>query len=263
MMNAVLIGKGRWGKILEPYIRQFFDLKEIYGRDYCISNDIDVVFIATPIDTHYEIVKKALLSGKHVFCEKPLTTNYNECLELKQIAERNNLKLYTDYVEMTALSRKFMVENLHKIGRILIITGCFLKNAKVNSNILWHLHCHFISILSLFVDIAQLNYEIMGNFIYFQNNDFNGQIYCSMNSNENKKIFKIHGDLGQLNYNYHGINNVVLETKKETINYYFDEKNNLKFSISEFLKTIENNIKTNIDISCEITNIIEMLSQYN
>src|SRR5215469_15914103 len=37
-----------------------------------LESDVDAIMIATPISTHYDLAKRALESGKHVFVEKPL-----------------------------------------------------------------------------------------------------------------------------------------------------------------------------------------------
>jgi predicted dehydrogenase len=260
LKSAILIGRGRWGKILEPYIRQYFDLKEIFGKDYIIEENIDVVFVASPIDTHHEVVKKALLLKKHVFCEKPLSTKYIECLELKQLAEENNLILYTDYVEMTAPSRKIMIEYLNKIGKIEYIEGQFLKNAKENYNLLWYLHCHLLSILSLFTNLEKLYYVLVNNnIIFFENDSLRGKFYCSMSSEENKKFFKIFGSEGKIEYNYYKEETLIVVLQKEEKKFTFDEKNNLYFSIKTFSEVLEGKITNNIDVSCSITNILEKL----
>ena len=51
------------------------------------------VYIASPHFTHYEYVKSALNSGKHVLCETPFVFKRSEAEELYEIAERNNLVL--------------------------------------------------------------------------------------------------------------------------------------------------------------------------
>ena len=57
------------------------------------------MIVATPNHTHYEIVKKCLEKKINVFCEKPLATDYNKCLELFNLAKKNNKKLYVDDIE--------------------------------------------------------------------------------------------------------------------------------------------------------------------
>ncbi len=57
------------------------------------SPDIDVVVIATPNDTHFDLCWRALLSGKHVVVDKPFTVTSAHARELKMIAERQNVVL--------------------------------------------------------------------------------------------------------------------------------------------------------------------------
>ncbi len=52
------------------------------------SSDVDGVVIATPVRTHYHLAKEALLNGKHVLVEKPLTANVAEAEELISLAEK-------------------------------------------------------------------------------------------------------------------------------------------------------------------------------
>ncbi len=49
---------------------------------------VDGVVIATPVQTHYQLAREALLYGKHVLVEKPLTTNLAEADELVALAEK-------------------------------------------------------------------------------------------------------------------------------------------------------------------------------
>jgi len=56
--------------------------------------EVDAVYIAIPHPFHYEYAKKALLSGKHVICEKPLTLNKSQAEELYSIAKDKNLVFY-------------------------------------------------------------------------------------------------------------------------------------------------------------------------
>jgi|TARA_B100000959_G_scaffold220745_1_gene233318 predicted dehydrogenase len=59
--------------------------------DLLADKEIDIVLNLTTPQAHYEIIKKTLLAGKHSYCEKPLSTNYDHGAELLQLADDNNL----------------------------------------------------------------------------------------------------------------------------------------------------------------------------
>src|ERR1700739_2862495 len=61
------------------------------------SADIDAVAIITPVWTHYELAKKALENGKHVFIEKPFASNSAQAQELIDLAAQKNLKIMVDH----------------------------------------------------------------------------------------------------------------------------------------------------------------------
>src|SRR6266849_10015576 len=56
-------------------------------------SDVDGVVIATPVRTHYRLAKEALLYGKHVLVEKPLTANVAEAEELIALAQEKQCTL--------------------------------------------------------------------------------------------------------------------------------------------------------------------------
>ena len=100
-MQVGLIGKGYWGKILLSKLKNISNVKFICGSkdDYKTKLDsVDWIFIATPNDTHYEIVKYCIKKGKNIFCEKPLTPTYDQSKELFKLAEKYNVKLYVNDV---------------------------------------------------------------------------------------------------------------------------------------------------------------------
>ncbi len=75
---------------LEPYKTPHFE--EVLSL-------VDAVVVATPTSTHYEVVKKALLGGKDVLVEKPLTVSLDEAKELIELSEERGLILQVGYVE--------------------------------------------------------------------------------------------------------------------------------------------------------------------
>lgn len=50
---------------------------------------IDAVIICVPPVYHYEILKKAIRTGKHVLCEKPFTVQLSQALEIKKLCQRS------------------------------------------------------------------------------------------------------------------------------------------------------------------------------
>lgn len=65
-----------------------------YSIDEMLKNEeVDIVYIATPHHLHAQQIKDSLNHGKHVFCEKAITTSYQEFEEVYQLAKDKNLIL--------------------------------------------------------------------------------------------------------------------------------------------------------------------------
>tara|TARA_B100002019_G_scaffold289666_1_gene305739 strand:- start:9698 stop:10639 length:942 start_codon:yes stop_codon:yes gene_type:complete len=112
------IGCGYWGKnISNTLFNQGilsavhdFDAKihKEYSRKYSLpllsfneilaNKDILACSVATPAASHYEISKKILLSGKHLFVEKPICLKIEHANELKHIADKKNLKIMVGHL---------------------------------------------------------------------------------------------------------------------------------------------------------------------
>jgi len=170
-MNLAVIGCGYWGKNL---IRNFYKtghLKYISDIDednlnkilheypnlipqtpfnIFTNNNIDGVIIATPANTHYELVKKALKYSKDVFVEKPFTLNLKEAEELTSEAKKLNKILM---VGMTFLYNP-VVKQIKKIidsgdiGDIYYIYSQRLNLGRIrkDTDVWWNLAPHDISI---------------------------------------------------------------------------------------------------------------------
>lgn len=112
MLRVGVAGAGGWGRNL---VRNFATVKgaelvaicdlskkvreanaraypaaRLYERfDEMVADpDVDAVVIATPAPTHFELSKKAMEAGKHVYVEKPFTLKSSEAAELVALAER-------------------------------------------------------------------------------------------------------------------------------------------------------------------------------
>jgi predicted dehydrogenase len=65
--------------------------------DEALSNSPDAVLVCTPPNTHVEIARRALESGAHCFVEKPLATDYEQSLEITELAEQRGLTLMVGF----------------------------------------------------------------------------------------------------------------------------------------------------------------------
>lgn len=61
--------------------------------DLLSSTPVDIIVIATPNHTHFDLARRALLAGKHVVVDKPFTVTTSQARELKSLAEQNKLVL--------------------------------------------------------------------------------------------------------------------------------------------------------------------------
>jgi predicted dehydrogenase len=80
-----------------PRLRQFADYYKVavYGSfdEILADPQVTIVVNLTTPENHYLLSRRALLGGKHVYCEKPLAMSYEEAAELVVIAEQRQLSL--------------------------------------------------------------------------------------------------------------------------------------------------------------------------
>jgi len=174
--DLAIIGSGYWGKNL---VRNYFQLNSLKlvcdsnentlsfirqsypNVETCLAindvfsrNDIQGVVIASPAETHFRIAREALLSGKHVFVEKPITLKIQEAQELISLSQKHSLILMVGHLlqyHPTFIKLKDLV-NSGELGRINYIYSTRLNLGKIRreENILWSFAPHDISmILSL------------------------------------------------------------------------------------------------------------------
>ena len=74
-------------------IKEDFSKVEQVITDYKVAladSEVDAVFVLTPNYAHYTVSMDALKAGKHVFCEKPITINYELSCEMAKEAEKQS-----------------------------------------------------------------------------------------------------------------------------------------------------------------------------
>jgi predicted dehydrogenase len=123
--------------------------------DLILSKDIDAIAVITPVWTHFELAKAALQNGKHVFVEKPFTSNAEQGEELINLAQQNNLQIMVDHT--------FLFTSAVKKIRSLLDEGTLGKlyyydSTRVNLglfqhdiNVLWDLAPHDLSIVDYLI----------------------------------------------------------------------------------------------------------------
>ncbi|WP_294821300.1 Gfo/Idh/MocA family oxidoreductase [uncultured Flavobacterium sp.] len=75
---------------------------------------VDVVDIVTPTLSHHDCAKEAILAGKHVFVEKPISNTVEEAEEIMHLAEKHGVKGQVGHVERfnpAFIATKNMIEN--------------------------------------------------------------------------------------------------------------------------------------------------------
>ena len=68
-----------------------YNVKAFSVDDILANDDIDIIINLTIPSAHKEIIMKSLNAGKHCFSEKPLAMNFNEGLEISELASSKNL----------------------------------------------------------------------------------------------------------------------------------------------------------------------------
>ena len=121
------------------------------------SSEIDAVAIVTPVSSHYELAKRALENGKHVFVEKPFTATAAQAEELIELAERQHLQIMVDHTFLfTGAVRKIkqLVDDgtlgpLYYYDSTRVNLGLFQHDV----NVLWDLAPHDLSIMDYLVGL--------------------------------------------------------------------------------------------------------------
>lgn len=119
------------------------------------STRIDAVAVISPVWTHYELTKTALLNGKHVFVEKPFTINAAQGEELVELADRRNLKIMVDHTFLfTGAVKKInqLIEE-DQLGKLYYYdsTRVNLGLLQHDVNVLWDLAPHDLSIMDYLI----------------------------------------------------------------------------------------------------------------
>jgi predicted dehydrogenase len=236
-----IVGYGYWGTNL---VRNFFNTKDCQlkvvadgnparlaalaksypsvsgvaeASELIMDPSIDAVVIATPVFSHFDLAKKALLEGKHVLLEKPMTATRAQAAELIDLAGKKGLTLMADHTFLyTGAVRKIrdlvdqdVLGGLRYFDSIRINLGLFQPDV----NVLWDLAPHDISILLYLVKERAMSVNATGishtqngieNIAYMTVNygsDFLAHFNCSWSSPVKIRHTLIGGDKKMVVFN--------------------------------------------------------------
>lgn len=175
MVNVALVGYGYWGvnllrnlmsvkgcktvAVCEVNVERHQAIKALYPgvqttesyEELINSQDVDAIVIATPVNAHYELAKKALQNGKHVLVEKPLTDSAATSEELVKLAESKNLLLMVDHTFLYngAVEKIKELVDQEALGKLQYLDSTRINLGLIQSdiNVLWDLAPHDLSIL--------------------------------------------------------------------------------------------------------------------
>jgi predicted dehydrogenase len=95
VVAAVDTERERLDRVAEsfPGLRTLQDHRQVLD-----DSGVDAIIVATPTRTHYQLVREALLAGKHVLCEKPLCETSAQAQDLVELAQARKLILMVGHV---------------------------------------------------------------------------------------------------------------------------------------------------------------------
>ena len=189
-MNVGIIGLGYWGpnivrnflsseevdrviccdkdsKQLLKIKKNFHSVETTSNADEIFNNpEIDAVAIVTSVFTHYELAKKALEKGKHVFVEKPFTSTVEQAEELISISEKKKVVLMVDHTFLYTSAIRKIKELMDKgeIGDVFYFDSVRVNLGlfQTDVNVIWDLAPHDFSMMNFLLAKNPLSLKAMG-----------------------------------------------------------------------------------------------------
>src|SRR5947209_13138525 len=158
------------------------------------SPEIDAVAVVTPVSTHYQLARKALENGKHVFVEKPFTATSAQAEELIELADRKNLQIMVDHTFLfngAVRKIKELVDGgtlgpLYYYDSTRVNLGLFQHDV----NVIWDLAPHDLSIIDYLIGLEPELVEATGGAhlnrledVAYITLDFPGNLIARLNVN--------------------------------------------------------------------------------
>ena len=147
-----------------PYFTD--DFRELVARD-----DMDMIDICTPNNSHHEIVLAAAARGKHIYCEKPLALNVAEAGSMAQAVRAAGVKAQTtfNFRFFPAVTRAKQLVDAGFLGRIFSFRGRYHRSSYIDGDkpMSWRLQREITgggALFDLGSHILDLLYFVLGEF---------------------------------------------------------------------------------------------------
>jgi predicted dehydrogenase len=155
-------------------------------NDVLAAPDIDAVAVITPVSTHFELARKALENGKHVFVEKPFTATAAQAEELVELAAKKNLTIMVDHTFLfTGAVRKIKelidegtLGKLYYYDSTRVNLGLFQHDV----NVVWDLAPHDFSVMDYVIQERPVAVSATGGIHY---NGFEDVAYVTVFCEDN------------------------------------------------------------------------------
>jgi predicted dehydrogenase len=138
--------------LLERYAARYPSARTTDRFDDLLEDEsVQAVVVATPVPTHYDLARRALSAGKHVFVEKPPALSGAETDELVALAEERELVLLPGHLLLyhPAVAKLRDLIDSGELGEMLYIYGNRqnLGQIRKDENALWSLGVHDLSVI--------------------------------------------------------------------------------------------------------------------
>jgi predicted dehydrogenase len=148
--------------------------------DLLAADDVDAVVLATPVPTHYELARRALLADKHVFVEKPPAMRGAEMEELLALAQERGRVLMPGHLLLyhPAVQKVKALIDGGDLGDVLCIYGNRQNLGKIrkDENALWSLGVHDLSVILYLLEEEPIEAVAHGN--AFLNPGVEDVVFC-------------------------------------------------------------------------------------
>ena len=269
---------------------KLLDVQALEYSQILNNKNIDVVCVCAPNKFHKQIIIESLKSGKHVFCEKPISRNFQEAQEIYDAAKNSKKTLQVGsnhrFFESVLYAKKLVDKGV--IGEVLSFNGRIGHNGeRLKDSWFWKKDisgggtlldngCHLIDLSRFFMGNfisgtgitsntfwRNLEVEDTASGVFKTKDGKTASIFCSWRLLSGYFFFELNGSEGYINvdgrFDTHGGDKIFWSTKKEK-KFFSEDFSNIKpnsyqLEIDNFI----NNLNKNKPCSPSATDALEIM----